>query len=72
MEFDDLPLPQVVPVPGGGVQLEWRHGRREVEIEILPDGTMEFLRVEDGEPRDEELTGVVPLPPLFAWFISAT
>ena len=72
MGFGDLPLPQVVPVPGGGVQLEWRHGRREVEIEILPGGALEFLRVEDGEPRDEEVTGTVQLPPLFAWLTSAT
>ncbi len=71
MGFDDLPIPQIVPVPGGGVQLECRQGRREVEIEILPNGVVELLKLEDGEPRDEELTQAVPLPSLFAWLTSA-
>jgi len=45
MEDDEPPLPRVVPVPGGGLQLEWRMGDRELEIEVLPDGSVEYLIV---------------------------
>lgn len=41
-----LPLPRAYPVPGGGIQLEWCIlGRGELEVEILPDGSIEFLEV---------------------------
>jgi len=50
---EDLPVPHVFPVPGGGIQLEWIVGQRELEIVILPDGTVEFLKVEGGQPIEE-------------------
>ena len=50
---EDLPVPQVFPVPGGGLQLEWVVGVRELELEILPDGRVEFLKVEGGQPIEE-------------------
>ncbi len=54
--------PSVVPVPGGGVQLEWRVGGRDLEIEFLPDGSLQYLlclgrdRFEEGNlvPGDSE------------------
>jgi hypothetical protein len=52
LEWDDLPVPQIGPVPGGGIQIEWHVANRELEIEILPDGSGEFLRV-DGEAMEE-------------------
>ena len=48
----DLSDPQIFPVPGGGIQLEFRQDSRELEIEILPDGSIEFLMVEDGKMRE--------------------
>ena len=48
----NLPRPQIFPVPGGGIQLEFQQERRELEIEILPDGSIEFLVVEGGEMRE--------------------
>ena len=44
--------PFVSPVPGGGVQLERQHGQRALELEALPDGSAQFLRVE-GETMQE-------------------
>ncbi len=41
----DPPLPNVSPVPGGGVQFEWEFRGRALEIEVLPDGTIEFLAI---------------------------
>lgn len=54
----DLPVPCVFPVPGGGMQLEWIVGQRELELEILPDGTVEFLKVEGGQPIEEAQVGL--------------
>ena len=49
------PIPTVGPVPGGGLQLEWRHGVRELELELLPNGTIEYLTVECSEMREDTL-----------------
>ena len=32
VERTDLPLPAVVPLPGGGIQLEWETASRELEV----------------------------------------
>lgn len=46
----EMPKPQIFPVSGGGLQLEWQRNKRELEIEVLPDGSIEYLKVfEDGE-----------------------
>lgn len=53
----DLPLPQIFPVPGGGIQLEWQNAERELEIELLSDGSVEFLIVdEEGEMREGQIS----------------
>lgn len=48
--------PRIIPVAGGGLQIEWDMGPRELEIEVLPDGSIEVLMVE-GEMMIER-----PLP----------
>jgi len=72
LDLKDLAVPFVVPVPGGGLQLEWTVGRRELELEIMPDGSLEYLKAEDREPleegRLEPTTG--HLRSLFAWLTS--
>lgn len=40
-------VPQIFPVSGGGIQLEWQSERRELEIEILPNGMLEYLIVDE-------------------------
>src|SRR4051812_2906182 len=47
-QVEDLRAPNVGPVPGGGLQLEWRMGKKELELEILPTGDLGVLRV-DGD-----------------------
>jgi hypothetical protein len=44
--LEHLPTPQIVPVSGGGLQIEWTSGNRELEIEILPDSSIEYLIAE--------------------------
>lgn len=49
----NLPPPQIFPVPGGGLQLEFEQSGRELEIEFLPDGSTEYLQIaSDGEMRE--------------------
>lgn len=40
-------FPQIFPVSGGGLQLEWQSETRELELEILPTGVMEYLIVDE-------------------------
>lgn len=48
-----LPHPQIFPVPGGGLQIEFQQEGRELEIEFLPDGSIEYLMVAtDNEMRE--------------------
>ncbi|HWQ36013.1 MAG TPA: hypothetical protein VNQ79_24435 [Blastocatellia bacterium] len=45
--------PEIFPVPGGGIQLELHNRQREIEIEILPDGNIEYLITDDdGQMRE--------------------
>lgn len=48
-----MPAPQIFPVPGGGIQFEWQMAHGGAELEILPNGSMEYL-IEDssGEMRE--------------------
>jgi hypothetical protein len=45
--------PRILPVSGGAVQLEWRKRGRGLQVEFLPDGTNEYLLIEDGNPIDD-------------------
>lgn len=51
--FGNVPAPRVVPVSGGGIQLEWVKGNRELEVEIHPHGSIAYLTIHDGEPTSE-------------------
>lgn len=52
-----MPVPHFAPVSGGGIQMEWRKNDREMELEILPDGDVAFLKVNGSEEMEE---GVLP------------
>jgi hypothetical protein len=36
----------VAPIPGGGVQIEWRIEDRGLEVDVLPDGRIDITRAE--------------------------
>ncbi len=56
-----LRYPQVFPVPGGGIQLEWQNERGELELEILPDGEIAYLIVDErGQMREGSLRSRKP------------
>jgi len=73
VDLDDLPVPFVAPVPGGGVQFEWIIGERELELEILPDGAVEFLKAQREQPAEEgyiKLENYRHIPTLLSWVTS--
>ena len=72
IDLEDIPVPYVVPVPGGGIQLEWIMNQRELELEVLPDGSVEFLKTESGQPTQEgPLARASPpeIASLVAWLV---
>ncbi len=52
------PMPHFAPVSGGGIQLEWRKKNRELELEILPNGEIAFLKAPEPGEMEE---GILPL-----------
>ncbi len=56
-----LPDPFICPVPGGGIQFEWEVGTRELELEFMPNGSIEFLTVDKAAANLEDgmMEGVV-------------
>jgi len=72
LPFEDLPTPFVSPSSIGGVQLEWTQNGRELEIEVLPDGSMEFLTVVNGNPQNEGSTTREQVLSLTRWLRDET
>ena len=54
--FDDLPAPAVAPTAGAegqapaGIQLSWSIGARRFVFALFPEGTVDYLKCEAGEP----------------------
>ena len=47
--------PELVPLPNGGLQLEWYVGEVEIEVEIEPDGATTILFECRSDERSEEI-----------------
>lgn len=58
-----LPQPHLGAVPGGGLQMEWTAGDKCLELEVLPNGGVQFLQMHDEktmiegvlQPQDADL-----------------
>jgi len=62
-------MPHIVPVSGGGLQLEWSIGRRELEIGVTPAGALDYL-TDDDDNMDGgalTLTDTSSLAEIFTW-----
>jgi hypothetical protein len=70
LDLPDLPVPDVAPVPGGGIQFEWGVGQRELEFEILPDGSVEYLKAEGGEPVEQGALALSRVHSILAWLVA--
>jgi hypothetical protein len=68
----DPPRPRVIPLGTGGIQLEWKKGTRELEVECSHDGSVEALKVEGD--KEGELCSAhtsADVVNLFAWLMAA-
>jgi hypothetical protein len=53
-ETDRSPAPFVFPTDVGGIQFEWKSNGRELDIEVLPEGThLSFLTLIGGKVPSE-------------------
>jgi hypothetical protein len=63
--FTAMAPPALVPTSIGGVQAEWRHGSRALEIEFVSPFEMEVLYSDDqSDDPDQEVRIDVDLTPL--------
>ena len=42
-ESTDFPVPAVSPISGGGIQLDWFMGKRDLEVEFVEGEKAEYL-----------------------------
>lgn len=49
-----VPAPHISPIPGGGIGFHWRMAGRDLEIEVTPSGTIEFLKSYPGGDKEPE------------------
>jgi hypothetical protein len=65
-----LPAPNIGPVIGGGLQFEWKSNGKELEIEVLPDGEMLYLRSWNSHDEEGPVRGVSALLDHLEWLNS--
>lgn len=70
----NMPEPKILPVPGGGIQLEWDNAGVELEVEILTDETIEYLIVDkEGKMHEGQMSQypkVIEIAGFTRWFTS--
>jgi hypothetical protein len=74
LQTENLPVPAVVLGSGGTVQFEWQVDGRELEVEVLPDGRLDCLKVWPDEQMEEREIGsgdLVELRELTQWLIQS-
>lgn len=53
LEYEFFAAPRVVPISGGGIQLEWQMGERELELEFIDSDNIGYLKVRNEKPIEE-------------------
>lgn len=70
-----MPEPEIFPISGGGVQMEWQNQGAELEIEIMPDRSISYLLVGDNnEMFDRQIRkneNIAEFTPVTCWFLSS-
>lgn len=68
--LSDGPAPEILPMSGGSVQLVWSTPGRQIELDVLRDGSVRALKLEDDDPvGDDEQVEVTKskIEALFDW-----
>ena len=55
IEANRLPVPNLAPVTGGGLHLEFGVGSKELEIEVLPDSSIEVFLTEGHFEQESQM-----------------
>lgn len=55
IEANRLPVPNLAPVTGGGLHLEFGVGSKELEIEVLPDTSIEVFLTEGHFEQESQM-----------------
>jgi len=53
LEIEDIPVPYICPISGGGIQIEWHFRGRELEVEFMEQDTIGYLKVFKDESMEE-------------------
>jgi hypothetical protein len=72
--IENLPVPFVGPVPGGGVSFEWAVGSRQLTVTVHADGEITYLQWESHEQFQEgelDLRSLARLTELARWLGSS-
>lgn len=67
-----IPAPSVAAASDGGVALEWHVSARQLELEVLPDLSLEFAQFDSGSLVGEGVIGSADDPEatrLFRWLV---
>jgi len=48
------PAPHMSPISGGALQIEWSHGDRDLEIATRSDGSLQYVKTQDGAEDEME------------------
>lgn len=54
ISLEQVPKLRITPISGGGIQLEWEKGTRELAVEVRPDHSLEISVFEGDEPLIED------------------
>ena len=66
--FDETTQGRVIALEGGGVQIECTKGDRKVHFSFFPEGTVEYLKFQEGQVVNEgPLLAVDQLRDLESW-----
>lgn len=69
-----MPMPSIIPISGGGLQIEWRNAKCELEIEIMPDKSVHYLITDSSKKMLEgsivNNSNIAEFMPLTSWFMS--
>lgn len=67
--YSGIPSMRLDPVSGGGLQFAWEIGTRGLEVEILPDGAVEYLVADGDDMVEGALNDPATLLHLLRWLL---
>jgi hypothetical protein len=61
LQRDDVPVPFICPIAGGGIQIEWSSPERHIELELVDHQTVAFLQAENTTTGETIESGEYPV-----------